>query len=93
MNKSIIQFFLIIVLSHSIISCNAQQDSPPPPVKKPKFSMVLAKLDTNKDGKISKEEAKKPLKDHFSHFDTNKDGFISQTEHDNAPPPPRPPSR
>ena len=43
----------------------------------------FAKLDTNKDGKISKAEYDAAHKDgsgHFTKHDTNKDGFISADE-------------
>lgn len=40
---------------------------------------LFAKLDTNKDGKISKEEAGK-LWDRLSKADANKDGFVTREE-------------
>jgi Ca2+-binding EF-hand superfamily protein len=41
---------------------------------------VFNRLDTNKDGKISKDEARGLIKEHFDQIDTNKDGFISYDE-------------
>jgi len=45
---------------------------------------VFEKLDTDKDGKISKEEVDKAdrprLKENFSKIDTDNDGFISKEE-------------
>ena len=42
---------------------------------------TLARLDVNKDGKLSKAEmAKHPMAGHFSMMDKNKDGFLSATE-------------
>jgi len=41
---------------------------------------VFTRLDTNKDGKISKEEARGLIKEHFDRLDTNKDGFIAFDE-------------
>jgi Ca2+-binding EF-hand superfamily protein len=41
---------------------------------------VFDRLDTNKDGKISKEEARGLIKEHFDRIDTNKDGFIEFNE-------------
>jgi len=41
---------------------------------------VFSRLDTNQDGKISKEEAHGLIKEHFDKIDTNKDGFISFDE-------------
>src|SRR5258708_33406629 len=41
---------------------------------------MLQRMDTNKDGKISKSEAQGPLAANFDRFDTNKDGFLDKTE-------------
>ncbi len=41
---------------------------------------ILQRMDTNKDGKISREEAKGPLAQAFDKFDTNKDGFLDREE-------------
>jgi Ca2+-binding EF-hand superfamily protein len=41
---------------------------------------MLQRMDTNKDGKISKEEAKGPLANSFERFDQNKDGYLDRKE-------------
>lgn len=41
---------------------------------------VFNRLDTNKDGKISREEARGLIKEHFDQIDTNKDGYIEFNE-------------
>jgi Ca2+-binding EF-hand superfamily protein len=41
---------------------------------------AFSRLDTNKDGKISKEEARGLIKEHFDRIDTNKDGSIDFDE-------------
>jgi Ca2+-binding EF-hand superfamily protein len=41
---------------------------------------IFGELDVNKDGKISKEEAKGRIKEHFDRIDANKDGFIDRDE-------------
>lgn len=41
---------------------------------------LLDTLDTNKDGKISREEAKGPLAEQFDRLDLNKDGFLDKEE-------------
>ncbi|WP_147676862.1 MBL fold metallo-hydrolase [Algibacter pacificus] len=46
----------------------------------PNFKKMLSRMDTNKDGKISKTEAKGRLKENFDKRDGNKDGFIAETE-------------
>lgn len=40
---------------------------------------ILA-MDTNKDNKISKAEAKGHLSEHFDEIDSNKDGFVTELE-------------
>lgn len=46
----------------------------------PDFKKMLTRMDTNKDGKISKTEAKGNLEENFDKRDTNGDGFIVETE-------------
>jgi len=41
---------------------------------------AFERLDANKDGKISKEEAKGLIKEHFDRIDRNKDGSIDREE-------------
>lgn len=48
--------------------------------RRPSFDELVEMMDTNKDNKISKQEAKGPLNDNFTEVDTNKDGFISKEE-------------
>jgi len=56
---------------------------------RPNLETIFTQLDANKDGKISKSEAKGPLSDDFSKIDANEDGFISKEELKNAPKPER----
>ena len=41
---------------------------------------ILAQMDANKDGKISREEAMGPIAENFDELDTNKDGFLDRSE-------------
>jgi Ca2+-binding EF-hand superfamily protein len=41
---------------------------------------MLDRFDVNKDGKISKEEAKGKLAENFDRLDTNKDGYLDKEE-------------
>jgi Ca2+-binding EF-hand superfamily protein len=41
---------------------------------------LLKELDTDMDGKISRDEAKGRIKEHFDRIDRDKDGFISKEE-------------
>ena len=50
---------------------------------------IFADLDGDEDGKISKKEAKGPLKQHFDKIDTDEDGFITKEELEKAPKPRR----
>lgn len=57
--------------------------------KRPSLNDSFQKMDTNSDGKLSKEEVKGPLSNEFSKIDTNSDGFLSKEELKNAPKPSR----
>lgn len=59
------------------------------PGERPDPSQIMEHMDVNKDGKISKTEAKGPLKESFSKVDVNEDGFISKEELEKAPRPNR----
>jgi len=41
---------------------------------------IMKKLDADGDGKISKDEAKGRIKEHFDQIDQDKDGYISREE-------------
>ncbi|UQD57691.1 EF-hand domain-containing protein [Flavobacterium sp. K5-23] len=63
--------------------------------KPPTVEELFKQMDANKDGKLSKEEIKGPLKDDFAKVDLNKDGFITREELKKAPKPEdrRPPNK
>lgn len=46
--------------------------------------MMIERLDTDKDGKLSRAEASAPMQRRFEMTDTNKDGFIDKAEADAA---------
>jgi len=74
----------------------AQEQSQKREIRKPPtFKELLKKLDANEDGKLSKNEAKGPLKNDFDKIDSDEDGFISKKEFEKAPKPDgkRPPKR
>jgi len=45
-----------------------------------RISGIFEELDTNKDKKISREEARGMVKRHFDELDADKDGFVSRDE-------------
>lgn len=47
---------------------------------RPNISELISEMDTNKDGKLSKEEVKGPLAEDFSKIDLNKDTFLTKAE-------------
>ena len=55
----------------------------------PNVEQLIAQMDANKDGKLSKTEVNGPLKNDFSKIDTDNDGFITEAELKNAPKPER----
>ncbi len=55
--------------------------------ERPTIEELLADLDTNDDGKLSKSEARGPLKNEFSSIDTNNDGYLVVDELKNMPKP------
>lgn len=44
------------------------------------LATILQRMDTNKDGKISKNEAEGRIAENFDRIDTNKDGFLDKGE-------------
>lgn len=78
----------LFILCLFILSCssNAQNPTDDPP-KRPSVDKIFKDLDSNKDGKISKTEAKGPIKKDFAKIDLNKDGFITKVELKKAPKP------
>ena len=48
--------------------------------KRPTPKQLIAHMDANKDGKLSKIEVKGPIKNDFAKIDKNKDGFITLAE-------------
>jgi Ca2+-binding EF-hand superfamily protein len=57
-------------------------NNPPPGAPNPEriVTNMLERLDTNKDGKISKAEARGPLADNFDRADADKDGSLDKDE-------------
>ena len=56
--------------------------------------MMIERLDTNKDGRISRDEMRAQADERFARLDGNKDGFIDKAEMaaPRAPAPPPPPA-
>lgn len=72
--------------SESTTTAPAQKPGAPTTRALPKFDDILARSDTNKDGKISREEFRGPAP-LFDRLDRDKDGFVTREEHDGARPP------
>ncbi|PQJ32466.1 hypothetical protein BST92_11245 [Nonlabens arenilitoris] len=58
--------------------------------ERPDPATIIQQMDTNEDGKLSKDEVQGPLKNDFDKLDTDSDGFLSLEELKNAPVPERP---
>lgn len=53
----------------------------------PAVSQIIFQMDSNKDGKLSKSEAKGLLLNDFSKIDSNGDEYLVEEELENAPKP------
>lgn len=83
---AVIAFGMIVFFSNiSFGQSQNQQERRKPPT----FEELIEKMDANEDGKLSKEEVKGPLKEHFAKVDADEDGFITEEEFENAPKPKR----
>lgn len=78
---------LIIFISQNAIGQSNQH--PPRDKKPPKVEEIFKKMDANKDGQLSEQEVRGPLKERFASIDTNDDGMISKKELRKAPKPKR----
>jgi Ca2+-binding EF-hand superfamily protein len=85
MKKIILGLSLCLVCANSATA--QRQDNPQNQKHPPPISELLKKMDTNKDGKLSKKEVKGPLKKDFLKVDANKDGFLTKVELEKMPPP------
>jgi len=79
-------FGITLIFSNSSFAQSENRDERKRP---PKFEELIKKMDADKDGKISKTEAKGPLKKAFGKIDGNEDGFITEEEFNKAPKPKR----
>jgi Ca2+-binding EF-hand superfamily protein len=75
-----------LLLAVLVVGLGGADDKPP---QKPaadsaavdrRVNDILDRMDSNKDGKISKAEARGPIADNFDRIDANKDGFIDKDE-------------
>jgi Ca2+-binding EF-hand superfamily protein len=67
-----------------VVEMLGQRFRPPDAKGRPEVQNVLNRMlegmDTNKDGKLSKEEARGRVGENFAQFDANKDGFLDREE-------------
>lgn len=80
------QDLMVITCNDSIVENNKTQVDPKQlseintPNSVPNFANMLKRMDDNRDGKISKTEAKGKLKENFTNRDKNNDGYITEDE-------------
>jgi Ca2+-binding EF-hand superfamily protein len=77
-------FAVILASGLAATASAADKDPPKKPAENPEVERMVAnfleRFDANKDGKISKDEAKGRLAESFDRFDTNKDGYLDKEE-------------
>jgi Ca2+-binding EF-hand superfamily protein len=89
MKIGIIKTIFTVILFSGSAALFAQPKGKQEGQKPPTAEQLIKELDANKDGKLSKDEIKGPIKDDFTKIDTNKDGFLSLQELKKAPKPER----
>ncbi len=93
MKRNIIKvgILFIAMITFSVAEMNAQNNKK----ERPSYEELLEDMDADEDAKLSKDEAKGPLNDHFDEIDKDEDGYITEEEFKNAPKPngKKPPKR
>lgn len=78
--KAKLTVLLLLAAGTTVIAKRNEENRHPPTAAE-----IMAKLDQNKDGKISQSEFDGPA-EHFSQLDKNSDGYISESEIPSGPP-------
>ena len=90
MKNKHVTFSLVLGLFVGVTySALGQTEQRRPDRERPSVEQILADLDTDEDGRLSKEEVRGPLKKDFAQIDTDEDGFITEAELKKAPKPER----
>jgi len=93
MKRNIIKvgILFIAIITFSVAEMKAQNNKK----ERPSYEELSEDMDADEDGKLSKDEVKGPLNDHFDEIDTDEDGYITEDEFKNAPKPngKKPPKR
>ena len=89
MSRLLTALFVVGLFALPSPAARGADDKPKKPAEKPaadsaaverRVNDVFARMDTNKDGKISKAEAKNFIAQNFERIDANKDGYIDKDE-------------
>lgn len=85
MKRGMIVLLLLTAGTVAMAQRGSNSDSNSGRGKPPTAAELIAKLDTDGDGKISEAEFDGPS-EHFSQFDANNDGYLSTDEIPSGPP-------
>jgi Ca2+-binding EF-hand superfamily protein len=84
LDKQEVELLLLVLRKRFEADAKASTKPSTNPSTKPeveqRVTQILERLDTNRDGKISREEAKGPLANQFDRLDTNRDGYLDKSE-------------
>lgn len=82
--------FVFLITGALLISCKEATSPPDENVpkegqgnhrgKRPDADTLIERMDADNDGKLSKDEIKGPLAEHFSNVDLDSDGFLTKEE-------------
>lgn len=91
-NKNMMKVGIVIVGLTAVTACGTskneiQEEPTQRRTEQPSVIEMLTDMDQDKDGQLSFDESKGPIKENFTQIDTDGNGFLTVEELKNAPKP------